>query len=376
MEFMSTIMETESNFKRIIKEYHGQHFLILGGGAGAKGIIRYLKDNGISDFRVCVDQKYWKEGQFIEGIIVEPFEKVMIEAIDKYDLIVGFFDFHTSQMAKYKEMYPETINSVIYDDIFPHFWMEPQIFVVDRDYYERHDAALTELDNRLEDDHSRKVLRSFIEQRISGNYKYSEGVISPLKNEYFEPDLLKKKTGLCLVDCGGFDGEDTKRFFDSFTDDLFSFVIEPDKNNLELIRKNLKDRDGQIKIIDKAIWNEDTILSFSSGGREGSGISDSGEEKVESICLDSLYSQYKEYFDNKTVIVKMDIEGTELKALQGAKKLIAEMSPILVICVYHKPEDIIELPQFVLNLDINYSIYLRRYFPGFRDTVMYAIPRT
>ena len=33
--------------------------------------------------------------------------------------------------------------------------------------------------------------------------------------------------------------------------------------------------------------------------------------------------------------------------LQGAENFIKEKKPILVICVYHKPEDIIELPRLI-----------------------------
>ena len=69
----------------------------------------------------------------------------------------------------------------------------------------------------------------------------------------------------------------------------------------------------------------------------------------------------------------MDIEGSEGKALLGARKTITENKPKLAICVYHKPEDIIELPQIVLDMNPNYKLYLRHYSYTDTETVLYAI---
>lgn len=71
----------------------------------------------------------------------------------------------------------------------------------------------------------------------------------------------------------------------------------------------------------------------------------------------------------------MDIEGAELEALKGAQKLIKANKPCLTISIYHKPEDIVELPLFVCSLNSDYKIYLRHHTYGIFDTVMYAIDK-
>ena len=54
----------------------------------------------------------------------------------------------------------------------------------------------------------------------------------------------------------------------------------------------------------------------------------------------------------------MDIEGAELMALQGAEKIIRKYKPKLAVCVYHKPEDIIEILKYTLELNPEY-VYIR-----------------
>ncbi len=69
----------------------------------------------------------------------------------------------------------------------------------------------------------------------------------------------------------------------------------------------------------------------------------------------------------------MDIEGSELKALEGATETIRKYKPKLAICVYHKPEDIIEIPKKILELNPNYKLWLRHYSYVDTETVLYAI---
>lgn len=71
--------------------------------------------------------------------------------------------------------------------------------------------------------------------------------------------------------------------------------------------------------------------------------------------------------------IKMDVEGAELSALKGAKKLIAKNHPKLAICLYHKPEDIYDIPIFIKQLDSSYKLYIRHYSNYITETVLYAI---
>lgn len=72
--------------------------------------------------------------------------------------------------------------------------------------------------------------------------------------------------------------------------------------------------------------------------------------------------------------VKMDIEGFELKALKGAQRSIKQFQPALAISLYHKPEDLFEIPLWIKSTFPNYSLYLDHFTIHREETVLYAIP--
>ena len=54
--------------------------------------------------------------------------------------------------------------------------------------------------------------------------------------------------------------------------------------------------------------------------------------------------------------------------------IIKRQKPKLAICVYHKPEDIWEIPEFLLNIRPDYKFYFRHYcYWDIGETVMYAV---
>ena len=66
---------------------------------------------------------------------------------------------------------------------------------------------------------------------------------------------------------------------------------------------------------------------------------------------------------------------TELNALEGAKDTIKKYRPKLAICLYHKPQDLWEIPLFIKSIDSNYKIFIRHHTDLLNETVCYAIPK-
>lgn len=193
-------------------------------------------------------------------------------------------------------------------------------------------------------------------------YKLTEGRI------YFDNDIpINLKEGV-FVDGGCYDGSDTKRFVELFDDSAICF--EPDTKNIDKITKNLIGYEDRYRVISKALWSEDTLLSFSSDGNCGSHIDldNHSDGIVRAGSID------KEVGNTKVSMIKMDIEGSELEALHGTKRIIDRDHPVLAISIYHKLEDVFSIPQYILEVYSGYKFYIRHYSFSWYDTVLYAIP--
>lgn len=70
--------------------------------------------------------------------------------------------------------------------------------------------------------------------------------------------------------------------------------------------------------------------------------------------------------------IKMDIEGSELSALDGAARTIARCKPRLAISAYHKPDDLWVLAARIKQLRPDYQLSFGHHSPIQWESVLYA----
>ncbi len=70
--------------------------------------------------------------------------------------------------------------------------------------------------------------------------------------------------------------------------------------------------------------------------------------------------------------IKMDIEGSELSALQGGESSICRWRPKLAISLYHRREDFFAIPLWIDSLGVGYRFFLDHYSIHKEETVLYA----
>ncbi|MBO5146448.1 MAG: FkbM family methyltransferase [Lachnospiraceae bacterium] len=187
---------------------------------------------------------------------------------------------------------------------------------------------------------------------------------------YFDLEELTPQEGEVFVDAGCYDGLTTRRFLEWCGGKGYSYCMEPDRQNIASVKNNLGN-DKRYEVVNKALWSKTMMLSMNAKGNFATSVTeigqDSGLPKIEAVSLDDL-------LENKTVtFIKMDIEGAEAEALRGAEKVIKKYKPRLAVSIYHKTDDIWEIPKIILEYCPDYKLYLRHYSFSYYDTVLYAI---
>ena len=192
-----------------------------------------------------------------------------------------------------------------------------------------------------------------------------------MDNIYF--DFLPPDDDEVFADVGGYDGMSSHEFFDWCENkgNCRAYIFEPNDDMSERINNNIQSG-MQFKIAPFGVWDKRAKLSFMKSAKaDGCYIAENDDalDTVDVIDLDS-------YFKDEGVIptyIKMDIEGAEHKAIEGAKNIIAHNKPRLAISIYHKKEDLWDIPKLILDIRPDYKFYIRHYTMGFADTVLYAV---
>lgn len=88
-----------------------------------------------------------------------------------------------------------------------------------------------------------------------------------------------------------------------------------------------------------------------------------------------------ENIEEKITFLNADIEGYELELLMAMRDRIIQDRPVMAICVYHKMEDLVEIPQFISSIVSDYDFVLRKYESTMlhirrnQELVLYMIPK-
>lgn len=200
-------------------------------------------------------------------------------------------------------------------------------------------------------------------------YEYEDNsLLSAWEGSYFEEGIFKLREHEIFVDAGAYHGETTEEFASWCPSYEKIYCFEPDSSNYVKLTDNLQGAMRDVTLIKAGLWNENKRLYFESVDRDrtASHINDQGTEEIDVVSLDSILN------GDRVTYIKMDIEGAELEALEGARETIRKYKPKLAICLYHKPEDIISLPAYIMELVPEYRFKIRHYTTFFQETILYA----
>lgn len=194
-----------------------------------------------------------------------------------------------------------------------------------------------------------------------------------LLNGYNYKDLVKVEPGEIFIDCGAFIGDTAVWAYQQQAAHVYSF--EPCPLIWDTLKTNLAEQNVPVEFYPFALGKENSKLHFVfdkqkvSGARvvsdqELSHLTESGYlathnmqvQDVECIRLDDWFAQ-----NNVTpTYIKMDIEGSEFNALLGCAETIKKLKPKLAICLYHRVEDMWQIPLYLHSLVPEYKFYCQK----------------
>lgn len=346
---------------------NGNPLVIYGAGCLGQMTWEFMMRENMPVDKVALNKQYITEGMTFHDLPVVAIEELVEEAV-AFNCIVALQHVSETLVAYLRSKGAEVL---VYDPAF--IGVSTSLWYT-AEFCEEHAGTLNAFYDQLGDERSRQTLVAFLNQRISARRGTYQTVYEP--THYFPADIVRLQDGEVFVDCGAYNGDSIQAFMGEVERQQVAAPekvvgFEPDAGNFAQLCDNTRQWPF-CQPVKKGVWNEASVLYFQSGQALSSRLTEQGADTV-SIELDSIDNILQ---GGKATFIKMDVEGAELKALEGAAKTIRACKPLLAISVYHKPEDLLTIPQYIQSLSNEYAFYLRGHHPELAfELVLYAVPK-
>ena len=222
----------------------------------------------------------------------------------------------------------------------------------------------------LEDYRSKKIFYAILNNWYNYDFINLEQVMEKCFSHYFDLDIIPSCQEEVFVDLGAFNGDTVEDFIKIYGDNYKKIYA------YEMTEQSMRELKERVKNYPRIIYEQKAVSDeVGMGSIKIHEISTSSNqlelEEIGEIEVTSLDDDIGE----KITMIKMDIEGSELKALKGAENHIIKDRPKLLLSVYHGYEELLILWEYLEKLDLSYHYYLRYYggpiFPT--EIVLFAI---
>lgn len=357
-----SILSLPQNSHQLISQIDNNPVIIYGAGIVGKQCLKYLEENNIKPVAVCDTFKTGQE--FFEYTICDIND--VIKSFKNPKIIITPYMYYQEIREKLLKIFNENV-------LIPYVFQPTEEMIAEyRDFLRENISEHKKLYNTFDDEKSRETFVNILKGKVTGDSNWFSDSYVP--NQYFVDDIIKLSENESFVDGGAYTGDTLEVFIDK-TNNKFDkiFCFEPNSDMLNNIIKFKKNS------------NDDRIVPFKAGLYSDNKVLGFYGNNVVTLSSEEVNDKYKDFemidvvsidnvIDDKVTFIKMDIEGSELEALKGAEKTILKYKPKLAICVYHKVEDILDIPNYIMSLGLDYKYYLRHHNPdNLFETVFYAV---
>lgn len=308
-----------------------------------------------------IDDDSQKQGNIFCGIQVKSLDEFVRSRGGNEIILIASYG-PSKIIHKIKQVYPFLSENILWSDFY--LWENGLDYM---QYYTENMGRICKVNELLQDEKSRQVLKNVLNYKISRNPQLLEMICDGAQEQYFSSSIMNFTDREVFLDLGAYTG-DTICSFCRVVDNRYKSIIavEPDKANYKQLISNTKELD-KIEYYQAGIAEKDGLARFKAQAVLTSRFDNEGEEEISTRSVDSIMG------GRNTTFMKADIEGAEKEMLRGAEDTIKKFKPKLAIAVYHKKDDIFNIPLLIHSYREDYRFFLRHYTDMPIDTVLYAI---
>lgn len=338
----SKIPETIRSIKLL-----GANVFLFGNGVYAYVVGRYLQARGIAVQGCVVDRQYWNSGfAKYKNITVEDFQQDYVN----WPIVSGLADCQAAQSRV-----SQFSRGPFFCIDVPDFLNIPNDFF-DQSYVEANITALQEAHLALSDELSHDTFVAFINAKFAGDPDILRSVVRR-DHLYFPSTAEDQYRDQTLLDVGGFDGDSIRDFMQASGEGRREILsLEPFPDNFKRLCALAQTyASARILCLPLGAWDRETALQLQAEpGLIDSKVADTGTVQIDVAPIDTIVKRHGIFPD----LIKMDINGAELRALRGAENTVRKQRPRLAIKI-HTKEHLHQIPLFLKYLDPDVRLYLR-----------------
>lgn len=317
--------------------------VLYGMGNGADKCIKYCEKFNIKLSGVFASDGFVRKKQF-QGFEITDYKTKVCELGDMIVLVVFGSQLpevisNIDKIASKQELYAPDM-PLFGDNLF------------DLSFAKSHINELTEVYNMLEDKASKKAFEGVCRYKITGDISYLKN-IETTHSEAVE-NILKFSNFETFLDLGAYKGDTVLEFVENVGGKYNKiYAVEPDAKTFKKLQASTNHLQNT-HLFNACINDKTESVGFLTLGGRNSFASESGMQ-IQGITVDDLLG------GESVSYIKFDVEGSEEKAIKGAKKTISQFKPKMLISAYHRSEDMFSLCLQVKKIRPDYKVYFRHY---------------
>ena len=340
---------------------------IYGIGFYGASCFEYINDNLDTQISHIIDNNLCLKNHNYNGIPVISYQNYLDLKLELFIVIT----IRSGNAIELDEIVKSTTNYIYFDQL----------------YILNNYKDLNNVGNLFQDDESKILFSSILGKRSSFIGRVENSLIK--SDQYFCLPDFQRSANQLFIDCGAYVGDTFEKWVQINEGNIGGYIgIDPFIEHSRLFKNRLKRLKSEYILDEKNInfivafvsnCHSSTTLNHNLNNRSRTSLTrnetnTSGKKKnpVEIIKIDDLVIKSLEKYNS--IFIKMDIEGSEFKALLGAEKFIKKYKPLMAISVYHRIDDLIRIPLLIKSFTNEYKLFLRHHSPTVDETILYCIP--